>query len=224
MSESDVSSSASRSGAVGKPPDPCWQFFDKVCEPNALGELIAQGNNNRLHRRCRGCSKVIKSCTVKAGEDHLLTCQKAVACFPAVKTVIQRSRAGKGDAKLPALLKRQHEQSTITSAAVPIPKAQEAASINAALLDMLVMCNVPFNAVDSAWFRRFCGTIRPGFTPLCKLDGFFAACHCLIHSSLIYFLQVLPPCAQLHWTTGMPRFALASRSYCRPSNSHYWQP
>jgi len=42
MSESDVSSSASRSGAVGKPPDPCWQFFDKVCEPNALGELIAQ--------------------------------------------------------------------------------------------------------------------------------------------------------------------------------------
>lgn len=184
MSESDVSSSASRSGAVGKPPDPCWQFFDKVCEPNALGELIAQGNNNRLHRRCRGCSKVIKSCTVKAGENHLLTCQKAVACFPAVKTVIQRSRAGKA-----------------------IPKAQEAASINAALLDMLVMCNVPFNAVDSAWFRRFCGTIRPGFTPLCKLDGFFAACHCLIHSSLIYFLQVLPPCAQLHWTTGMPRLA-----------------
>ncbi len=184
MSESDVSSSASRSGAVGKPPDPCWQFFDKVCEPNALGELIAQGNNNRLHRRCCGCSKVIKSCTVKAGEDHLLTCQKAVACFPAVKTVIQRSRAGKA-----------------------IPKAQEAASINAALLDMLVMCNVPFNAVDSAWFRRFCGTIRPGFTPLCKLDGFFAACCCLIHSSLIYFLQVLPPCAQLHWTTGMPRLA-----------------
>ncbi|DBA79938.1 TPA: hypothetical protein ACH3X1_008146 [Trebouxia sp. C0004] len=32
---------------------------------------------------------------------------------------------------------------------------------------MLVMCNVSFNTVDSAWFRRFCGTIRPGFVPLC---------------------------------------------------------
>ncbi len=39
MSENDVSSSASDSGAVGKPPDPCWQVFDKVCEPNALEEL-----------------------------------------------------------------------------------------------------------------------------------------------------------------------------------------
>ncbi len=45
MSESDVSSSASKSGAVGKPPDPCWQCFEKICEPNALGELIAQGSN-----------------------------------------------------------------------------------------------------------------------------------------------------------------------------------
>ncbi|KAL0018596.1 hypothetical protein WJX77_004222 [Trebouxia sp. C0004] len=32
---------------------------------------------------------------------------------------------------------------------------------------MLVMCNVSFNTVDSAWFRRFCGTIRPGFAPRC---------------------------------------------------------
>ncbi|DBA97102.1 TPA: hypothetical protein ACH3X1_014873 [Trebouxia sp. C0004] len=79
----------------------------------------------------------------------------------------KRSRANKGDAKLPALLKRQLEQSAITSAAVPVPKDQEAAFINAALLDMLVMCNVSFNTVDSAWFRRFCGTIRPGFVPLC---------------------------------------------------------
>ena len=149
MSESDVSSSASKSEAVGKPPDSCWQFFKKVCEPNALGELIAQGSNNRLHRKCRGCCRVIKSSTVKAGEDHLLTCQKAATCFPNVRTVIQRSRADKGDAKLPLLLKRQHEQSAITSA-VPIPKAQEAASIDAALLDMLVMCNVTFNTVDSA--------------------------------------------------------------------------
>ena len=46
MYESDVSSSASKSGAVGRPPDCCWQFFGKVCEPNALGELIAQGSNN----------------------------------------------------------------------------------------------------------------------------------------------------------------------------------
>ncbi|DBA89369.1 TPA: hypothetical protein ACH3X1_016230 [Trebouxia sp. C0004] len=115
----------------------------------------------------KGLDRVIKSCTVKAGEEHLLICQKAATCFPNVRTVIQRSRANKGDAKLPALLKRQHEQSAITSAAVPVPKDQEAASINAALLDMLVMCNVSLNTVDSAWFRRFCGTIRPGFVPLC---------------------------------------------------------
>ncbi|DBA90221.1 TPA: hypothetical protein ACH3X1_003519 [Trebouxia sp. C0004] len=142
-------------------------MFEKVCEPNALGELIAQGSNNRLHRKCRGCCRVIKSCTVQAGEEHLLICQKTATCFPNVRTVIQRSRANKGDAKLPALLKRQHEQAAITSAAVPVPKDQEAVSIDAALLDMLVMCNVSFNTVDSAWFRRFCGTIRPGFVPLC---------------------------------------------------------
>ena len=39
MSENDVSSSVSDSGAVGKPPGPCWQLFDKVCEPKAVKEL-----------------------------------------------------------------------------------------------------------------------------------------------------------------------------------------
>ncbi len=39
MSENDVSSSVSDSGAVGKPPDPCWQVFVKVCEPKAVKEL-----------------------------------------------------------------------------------------------------------------------------------------------------------------------------------------
>ena len=81
MPDSDASSSASKSAAVGKPPDLVWQFFDKVCEPNALGDHIPQGSNNRLHRKCRGCTKVIKSCTVKAGEDHLLSCQLAATAF-----------------------------------------------------------------------------------------------------------------------------------------------
>ncbi len=36
MSENDVSSSVSDSGAVRKPPGPCWQVFDKVCEPKEL--------------------------------------------------------------------------------------------------------------------------------------------------------------------------------------------
>jgi len=62
---------------------------------------------------------LFRSDKVKAGEDHLLTCQKAATCFPDVRTVIQRNKASKGEAKLPALLERQHEQSAVTSAAVP---------------------------------------------------------------------------------------------------------
>ena len=75
MPDSDASSSASKSATVGKPPDLVWQFFDKVCEPNALGDLIPQGSNNRLHRKCRGCTKVIngheQQDAIKVRQDRL---------------------------------------------------------------------------------------------------------------------------------------------------------
>ena len=108
--------------------------------------------------------------------------------FPKCKdchTAQQSRQRGSPDAKLPARLKRQHEQTAITSAPVPNPKAQEAASINAALLDMLVMCNVSFNTVDSAWFRRVCGTIRPALCLYVSWSALFAACQSLTYSSSI---------------------------------------
>ncbi len=64
MSESDVSSSASKSGAVGKPPDPCWQCFEMWAQCSWRAHCTRQ-----QHRKCRGCSQVIKSCKVKAGLD-----------------------------------------------------------------------------------------------------------------------------------------------------------
>ena len=164
MSGSDISSSASKSGSAGKPPDKLWQFFDKVLEENADGQQVAQGSSNRLHRICQ-CGKQLNSCTVKNGEEHLLNCSKALKAFPNLKSIITQNRADKGDAKNPqaTLLKRQYEQSLLGT--IPVPKAGEAACINAALLDMLVMCNVAFNVVQSAWFKRFCAVLRPGFKP-----------------------------------------------------------
>ena len=91
---------------------------------------------------------------------------KGFESFP--KSIITQNRADKGDAKNPqaTLLKRQYEQSLLGT--IPVPKAGEAACINAGLLDMLVMCNVTFNVVQSAWFKRFCAVLRPGFEPQCK--------------------------------------------------------
>ena len=53
------------------------------------------------------------------------------------------------------------------------------------------MCNISFNTADSAWFRRFCGTIRPGFVPPRKPIDFFVACCSLtlifIHLFILHF-------------------------------------
>ena len=76
---------------------------------------------------------LFRSDKVKAGEDHLLTCQKAATCFPDVRTVIQRNKASKGEAKLPALLERQHEQSA-SNAAVPTYKFEVEAIKDSATL------------------------------------------------------------------------------------------
>lgn len=169
MSSSDAGSSVSKPGRAGKPADQVWQCFHKVYVKNANGQSIEQGHSNRSHRLCKGCGTEFKSCTVKVGEDHLLHCKKALASFPDLKKTILESRAGKAEAKDPQslLVKRQFEQSLMGT--IPLPKEREAAAINAALLDMLVMCNVSFNVVQSAWFKRFCGIIRPGFVPQCKL-------------------------------------------------------
>ena len=53
-------SRASKSGSVGKPNDPVWQWFDKVYETNPAWELFAVGTSNRLHRKRQGCKKELK--------------------------------------------------------------------------------------------------------------------------------------------------------------------
>ena len=60
MSSSNAGSCASKSGSVGKPNDPVWQWFDKVDETNSAGELFAVGTTNRLHRKRQGCKKELK--------------------------------------------------------------------------------------------------------------------------------------------------------------------
>ena len=77
MCSSDAGSSASEPGSVGKPADPVWLSFDKVFVTNSAGELIAQSRSNKLHRKCQGCGKELKSCNMKVGEEHLLNCKKA---------------------------------------------------------------------------------------------------------------------------------------------------
>ena len=171
MTDSDADSGGLRK--VGKPADPIWQFFDTVPNPNGGGPL---GSSNKLHRVCKGCSFKVTSATVKQGEDHLLGCSKGCALFPDCRTVIQQSRAGKGERKGLGVtgLKRQFTQASIASSVIPMPKEAEQNAINAALLDMLIMCGLSFALADSPWFRRLCRMLRPGFVP----QGEFV-CRCM---------------------------------------------
>lgn len=102
----------------------------------------------------------------------MLSCKKALSKFPDCTKVIQLSRASKGDKKGTGLnvnQKRSIEQTTLEGSAISVPKDREKAAINAALLDMHVMCGVAFSVADPPWFRRFCHTLRPGFVPLSGL-------------------------------------------------------
>ena len=171
MADSDGSDSIAGSKTIGKPPDLIWKYFDTVAGPvDKCGKPTIQVVNNRAHRKCNGCGKLLKSCTVKAGAEHLNSCAKAKKEFPGMLNELLQDKLRKANkGKRPA-------QSSLDGVAIPIPRDEERENIMRALLDMLIMCGIAFRVVESPWFKRFCRYLRPDFIPACELNSCEGLC------------------------------------------------
>ena len=63
-----------------------------------------QSANKRAHRKCNGCSTVLRSCIVVSGTAHLLECAKAKTMHPDMVSALEDDKLRKLNKKSRALV------------------------------------------------------------------------------------------------------------------------